>query len=672
MCGIAGIIGLASGHRNLISNSITRMTRSLEHRGPDHWDVWTERNIGLGHTRLRVLDLGSRADQPFRLHNPSRSRSATSTLVFNGEIYNHHSLRRELQTHGFNFRTTCDTETLYHALTYWEEDAIPRLQGMFSFAWYNPKQERVLLARDRMGIKPLYFASHPHALLFASEIRALFVPPLLEPSIDPQAVYQIARFNHTLGDRTAFVGVQSLLPGHFANIHAYSGEITHNRYWKMEFTAQRFSSFEERAHELNARFEASVESHLVADVPIATYLSGGIDSTALTHEAQSQLDNELTSYSMTFPGIDFNEERSINRNLRRTNIKNKQFPISNVTFEDYKSYIHHAEMPQLWTTDLALKMLARAVSQSGHRVVLSGEGPDELFAGYSAYRLMRPRKILESPLVSSLLKRLPAGIALPGVLSWVNVDLSMIQFYLERHNLAQNENREQTLGFYPENLPIWDLLTEPEPESESSIFNPDFVTSMADYKTEEFAWFQTQFAPSVQGYSHLQKNLYFELAVRLPNWVLNMADRMSSAHGLELRVPYLDDNFVENALTLPDEDRIRGNTEKRILKTIHTTRVPPSLIRRHKQPLYTPITEWIHTFFDDPQFKQEWSKERFETVGIFDFQRAQSLLGPLRNNSFSHLRDRLTTEWSFLLVLSTHLLDSTVKKHTAELRSNEL
>ena len=634
------------------------MTRSLRHRGPDHLGVWCGDRVALGHARLRIVDLHPRSDQPFRRSFPRTG--PTSTLVFNGLITNHRELRADLEAEGVDFTTSGDTEVLYRALDHWGLDALPRLTGMFAFAFHQPSRRRLLLGRDRMGIKPLHLARVGHVLVFGSEIRALFASGLVDARIDPAAVHTISRFNHLLGARTAFHGIEALEAGHAAVWDHDSGAITRHRWWTPRFTEPE-GTLADRTERLNGAFERALTRHLTGDVPVSVYLSGGLDSTGLAAETRKQLGPDVHTWSMGLPGTSLDEGPRAARVARELGTRHHEVPVQGPRFDDYARFVEHAELPQLWTTDLALERLAAGVSDAGHRVVLSGEGPDELFAGYDAFRLTRWRQRLTRVGASRWLPALPDRLALPGALRWAPVDLSMAKAYLRAHQGV----RANDFGFHPEQVTLWELLTEPL----AALAGPALAPQLGRHRAREQAWFQTDVAPHVAGLTPLQQNLWFELAVRLPSWVLRMADRMSAAHGLELRVPYLDEEVVDAALALADTDRLRGGDEKHILKRVHRGRVPSHVRRRAKQPLYTPISPWVRNFVDDPGFRHHTSAARCAEVGLFDHGALTRALAPLTGDRFHHQRHQLQSEWSVLLVLSTHLLEASATAQVAAARS---
>jgi asparagine synthase (glutamine-hydrolysing) len=639
MCAIAAIFTALGTRIPLASKRITLMTQAQAHRGPDGAGTWVDDVAALGHCRLRVVDLSPLADQPFRDAAPT-----SPVLSYNGELYNADELRRELSLHGATFRTTSDTEVLYRALQRWNESVLDHIHGMFAFVYYDPKCAKVLFARDRMGIKPLVMAKCAGITLFASECAGLLASGLIDPALDPHAVYQIARFNHVLGQRTALAAASNLAPGTLYRLDLATNQLNAVHTLPLALvpdSALSARSFAARARTLDAHYTRAVKQHLRADIPVGVYLSGGVDSSGLAAEVAKH--QPLTTYSLVFPRAECDESASIAQSMPTLAGTNHQVSISAICFDDYLRYVHHAEMPQLWTTDLALMKLARRARAGGHRVVLSGEGPDELFAGYDAYRWMTLRRRMPRA-VKSLLQH-SGGFATKRLLgNWFSSDTSLLRFYLEEHARAERDGVEARYGFYPENLASWQFV----PRLAGAVFGSAFDTG--EYEDEVAGVLRSVMGG--QAHSVQSANVLFDLAVRMPNWVLHMSDRMSAAEGVELRVPYLDDALVAYALTLPDTDRVRGLQGKRILRQMHKYRLPRRVRMRKKVPLYTPITEWISSFFDDPRFTHyvQQASPFFARTAVDD------LVTAVRTRKFASMADKLAKEWALLLVLSTNIL----------------
>jgi asparagine synthase (glutamine-hydrolysing) len=646
MCGISFIWQATATPKDL-DRSIKRMARAQDHRGPDASHSRVIGNAAIAHNRLRVLDLDPRADQPFG------SQDCDALLSFNGEIYNHGELREELVEQGVSFHTHSDTEVLYHSLHLWGVEAIPRLNGMFAFAWFDPVTDTLLLARDRIGIKPLYLAHSRAYTLASSEIKGIFASGLVLPGLSGEAIHQVMRFNHTLGTTTAFEGVQSIPPASYTLIDLKRGTQDKVTYWRPTFSNGGTRTFDERVNDLDRRFRQAVQLQSVADVSLASFMSGGIDSTGLVAEAKQVLGDDHMTYSMIFPGVDYSEESSVDRLVEERGDHNTKVPINGITLEEYAHYILSAEMPQWWTTDLALMLLAEGVHQRGHRVAFSGEGPDEFLAGYEVYRLMKIRSLLQQLGISGLLKNaLVQKLIATTFKPWYKVDLSMIAYYLDCHDRSRGAEINLLYGFHPENLATWEILV---PVLKGLVM-PSFKQSFESYEKREQTFFDEVIKPQMKGRSPLEANLLFEIGQRLPNWILHMSDRVSAANQVELRLPYLENGMVDGMLDLPEHDRLRGFKEKYILKRMHRDRVPQFILKRKKQPLYTPAYAWVRHFAEEKTWPRYWSEATFKEVGFFDFDSCEDLRKRLEMNAQSTELERLASEWSYCFILSIHVL----------------
>ncbi|MCC6621647.1 MAG: asparagine synthase (glutamine-hydrolyzing) [Deltaproteobacteria bacterium] len=642
---------------------VARMTRAQRHRGPDALHTIVQGRAALGHARLRVLDLDARADQPFP-PTPA-SPDSTPVLVYNGELYNHRALARRLAEHGVTLSTTSDTEVLWHALRLWGLEALPRLHGMFAFVYWDPARGEALIARDRMGIKPLQYATRAGAIAFASEARGLVASGLVDGGLDPIGVMQVMRLNHGLGSRGAIAGVRVVPPGTAGIVRPATGEVELARWYRPTIAPAPLGGRRARAAALDSAFADAVRSHLVADVPVACYLSGGLDSTGVAAEARRVVGRDLTTWSMVFPGASYSEKPAIDRIVKQLDIDHHELPITGTTLSDYARHIDHAEMPQWWTSDLALEALGRAVAARGHRVVLSGEGPDELLAGYDAFRAMRLRGLLDRLGLRGLAKvgTLAAG-AIAALAPWLRgLDASAIAWYFERHAPERRAELIDAWGFYPESIAMWEALSL----RHADLLTADGRDALAAAEDEARAFFATEVAPHVRGLTTLEANVLFETSVRLPSWVLHMGDRMSALNGLELRFPYLDDRVVAAMLALPERDRLDGFDEKAILKRVHRGRVPGHVLKKHKQPLYTPVRDWLEPLFADPELGAFWSEATFADVGLFDRRACERLRLDVERRRLRGF-DAMTAEWAFMLVLSTLILHTTTKEAARDAR----
>ncbi len=638
MCGVAAIVSVRAADESL-GGRLDAMVRALSARGPDHSGTLHRGPVALGHTRLRVVDPEPRADQPMSFER--------SHLVFSGAILGYAALRRELEAeHGIVFRTRGDTEVLLHALRVYGETVLPRLEGMFAFAYFDEARGKVLLARDRAGIKPLVFAVDGHGRhVVASEVGALFAGAELPRRVDPIALRQVLRHNHTLGERTYFEGISRLLPGHAREIDVATGATRTFRFGELA-VAPRPTPWREAEERLDAAFERAVARATDVDVDVGVYLSGGIDSAGIAAAASAPRGR---LFGLVVGDGELSEERAIGETARALKARVELVRLERIGLDALVDYARRAEMPQWWTSDLALGVLAAHARRSGVKVVLAGEGPDELFAGYDVYRVSPFRPLFTGPLAP--LARISTLAAHVGqrFVPWLPLDASVVDAYLSSHGPDRRRAIVDHHGFYPENIALWETVAARAP-----LLSSERDDALA--REVERVHSHASLASTARGLSTLERNLQWEISERLPSWILHMGDRMSSAHGLELRFPYLDDAFVGAALELPERLRATPLENKRILRRIHERRLPRAITRRKKKALYTESRGWIPGVLADPRTSTYWSREAFARVGLLDFAVCDAARARLQASTKEHALGGMVDEWLFTFALTAQII----------------
>lgn len=632
---------VAAGDGSRVERTVAAMTEALMRRGPDHRSHFVRGHVGLGHARLRVVDPTPRADQPMSVGD--------CHLVFAGAIVNHLALREELAEEGVRFATTGDTEVLLHLLRLRGDAALPRLQGMFAFAFYDERRRHLLLARDRIGIKPLVWARDDDgALLAASEASAIFRASTISRRVDEVALTQLVQFNHPLGSHTFFERVRALEPGCALHVDVERFGCPTPHRWGSVRLAPRPMALPDAIDVLDGAFSRAVARASAVEVPLGCYLSGGVDSGGIAAELARQ-GRSASCFSLLLDG-ELSEEAAIGRTAEHVGIDTHHVRLERLSLADLVDYAVRAEMPQWWTSDLALGALARAARLEGTTVVLAGEGPDELFAGYDVYRIAPFRPVftgLARPL--SGLSRLATSIGQRFV-PWLPIDASVVDAYLASHDRSRARSVVDHYGFYPENLALWECLLARAPLA------PAIRARRATHREAERAHFRASPPSVVPGLSPLERNLQFEISERLPRWILAMGDRMSSAHGLELRFPYLDDAFVDEALTLPMSCRATLRESKRVLRRMHRRRLPSSVAGRRKQALYTPTGAWLGPVLADGDLGRYWSKAVFERAGLLDFRPCEAARARLAAGVRPDALTGMVDEWLFTFALTTSIL----------------
>jgi asparagine synthase (glutamine-hydrolysing) len=568
MCGIAGIwvgnSGIAPDRPTL-----TRMIGTLRHRGPDGFGFFVSGPIGLAHARLRIIDLAT-GDQP--IHNEDK----TVWVVCNGEIFNYIELRAELVARGHVFYTSSDTEVIVHLYEEHGADFVNHLNGQFAIALWDSRPGKLLLVRDRVGIRPLLYARSGERLLFASEAKALFAEGSIPTRLDRRALGQIMTYWSPLDRRTAFEGVEALPPG--CMLIADAEGVRQRRFWDWDFSTAESSPRRPReayAEELRARLTDSVRLQLRADVPVGTYLSGGLDSSAVTALVHQINRTTVRAFSLSFSDPEFDEsayQREVVEDLGavQTTVNVNADAIATA----FRRTIWHVEAPILRTAPIPLMLLAQTVRAAGYKVVLTGEGADEVFAGYDIFREAKVRRWIagnpDSRWRPRLLERLYPYVRHSPVKGRA----------FSRHFFAQGHEHLGEVGY--SHLPRWTTTRRSwqflSAELRAELGEMDPIVGMA-----------ADLPPGIEGWPALGQDQYVEAHTLMSGYLLtSQGDRVSMAHSVEGRFPYLDHRLIEFACRLPPSIKLFGLRGKHVLARAVRDLLPPSVARRPKQPYRAP------------------------------------------------------------------------------------
>ncbi|MHB8418020.1 MAG: asparagine synthase (glutamine-hydrolyzing) [Myxococcales bacterium] len=556
MCGIAGRVN-RDRDRPVDEGALAAMSSILAHRGPDGEGSRLDGRVGLCHRRLAIVDRKSGAQ-------PMANEDGTIWIVFNGEIYNHPALREELTALGHVFRTVSDTEVIVHGWEAWGPEVVRRLWGMFAFALWDGRAETLFLARDRLGIKPLYYTLAGGDLLFASEAKALFCHPDVPCESDPEAMLAFLQHRYVPGPRTAFQGVHKLQPGQ--RLLFQDGRVQLERYWDVAPLAALPRTVEEAAEELTSLFVDSVERRLMGEVPVGVFLSGGIDSSAVAWAmSRARGGSPLRSYAVGFPGEGEGGELGYARLVAEAlGTEHHEVLLTPQAFEAFlPRLVWHLDEPVGDSACVPLFHLAEA-AKSSVTVVLSGEGSDELFAGYPIYwrmlALEQTRRF--GRLGSAALGRHARAVG-PG----------KVARYLRWASLPLEERYRG-------------VSVALDPELRRRLVGQDRPSADA-----EAEWHAIWAASA--GRSPLSRLLYADVKSWLPDDLLVKADKMTMASAIELRVPFLDHRLVELAASLPDSWKLRGTTGKWILRRALAGRLPEVVLTRPKRGFPVPFSPWL-------------------------------------------------------------------------------
>jgi len=634
MCGIAGYAGDGDGAFDDPA-LLQRMIHTLHHRGPDGYGFHLAPGVGLAHARLAIIDLTTGA-QP--IHNESRS----VWTVFNGEIFNYIELRAELERAGHRFYTRSDTEVIVHLYDRYGDRFVEHLNGQFAIALWDGARRRLLLARDRAGIRPLYHATRHGRLWFGSEIKALLAALPECASLDPAGLVQTFTFWGPADPQTLFRGVESLPPGHVLTLEA-DGRRTLRRWWDWDFApaATPHTSIDTAAEELRALLIDAVRLQLRADVPVGAYLSGGLDSSAIAAVIRGYSDTPLRTFSIAFAEREFDEgaEQQVMVRHLRTEHTTLTLGASDIGAA-FPELVRHTEAPVLRTAPVPLLLLARAVRAAGYKVVLTGEGADEVFAGYDLFKEAKVRRFWA---------RQPTSTFRPLL-------LGRLYGYLEQSPVANPAFARAFFGQGMQHLgrPIFAHVPRWTTSQRALAFlTPELRAQAAQF--DPLAFYEAAMPAAAHTWSPLAQDQYVEAKSLLSAYLLSsQGDRVAMAASIEGRVPFLDHRVIEFANRLPASWKIRGLKEKHILRHALRGLLPEAIRVRTKQPYRAPDAQ---SFFVDGRafdyVDDLLGESRLRAAGYFDPAAVARLLAKCRAGRAAGFADNQ----AFVGILSTMLLD---------------
>ncbi len=573
MCGICGKLEFGQGAS--VSPALIRsMLDTIRHRGPDDEGLYLSPQVGLGHARLSIIDLASG-------HQPLSNEDGTIWIVFNGEIYNFHELRAFLLDKGHVFKTQTDTEVIVHLYEELGPQCVEKLRGMFAFALWDAKAKTLFLARDRVGIKPLYYSLSQTAIVFASEIKAILADPAIKRELAPEIVDRFLTFLYVPGEDTLLRSIHKLAPGHYMLVKEGRAEI--RQYWDLRFSKPSgFPSLKDAEEQLSSLLAETVELHMISDVPVGVLLSGGVDSTAVLSCVAERTDKEISSYTVGFSEAGVADERPYATLAAEAyGSRHRDMTISAEDFAEFlPRYIWHMEEPVCEPPAVALYYVSK-LARNYVKVLLSGEGGDEAFAGYDNYRsilwLERLKQIWPS-LNSS------ASWGLSQLNTWMHsarvakyaplINATFPQYYYSRTSTPYRYSGNGV----------------------GELYARDFATTIDREHSVEPV--RKLFA-AVKDENVLDQMLYIDTKTWLPDDLLIKADKMTMANSLELRVPLLDHRLLEFAASLPPHYKLNGFSLKYIWKRALSKRVPDAILKRKKAGFPVPYEGWLRNSLKD-------------------------------------------------------------------------
>ena len=559
MCGIAGFTRLGGVWDREVAG---RIIEAIHHRGPDQHGVYEGSEVTLCAVRLKIIDLAG-GDQPIV------SDDGGTAIVFNGEIYNHREIRRDLERLGHRFRSQCDTETVLRAFMEWDTACFERMRGMFGVALWSEASRRLVLARDRMGIKPLYYYRGADDLYFGSELKAILEHAHIPRRLDERALDRFLSVNYVPGDRTLIEGIRKVPPGHL--LEWSRGKFRMERWWELPREGARPNSLEAAKEELDGLLRESVREHLVSDVPLGVWASGGVDSSTILDYAAEQSGSKLKTFSVSFRGRSFDESPYFREMAERYGTDHHEFDLNPETELEsaIQDFAYYSDEPSADAGALPVWFLSR-MSRQHVTVALSGEGADELFGGYETYqadRLARPLR-----LTPRWLRRWVHG-ALERYVP-VSDEKIGLEYKLKRGIEGSWLDPDEAHFFWNGTFSSEQLKAIRRGGGDNGL--AELARRVA-----------TGSAGVVERYMRVDQNCY------LPDDILYKTDRMSMAHSLEVRPPMLDHRIVEFAARLPVRLKIRDWRQKYVLKELMRGKLPERVLNRKKAGFDIPTHDWF-------------------------------------------------------------------------------
>jgi asparagine synthase (glutamine-hydrolysing) len=640
MCGICGAFSF-EGELNVPAGAAERMIGALSHRGPDEYGSWRDQRVMLGHARLSIIDL-SGGQQPLG------DADGSVWLTFNGEIFNYIELRDELRALGHTFRTDSDTEVIVEAYKAWGDKCVDRFNGQFAFVLYDLRRRRVFMARDRFGIRPLFYAPHENTLLFASEIKGLAGWPGFRPEIDPSALSEIFHYWVNVPPRTAFANVSQLPAGHRCSVELDSKtpELVIERYWHPEFMPSdedhRHYSPEERdrwALDIREGLADAAEIRLRADVPVGAYLSGGLDSSATAALVRQRTGDRLKTFSVGFTDAAFDETNWQKQMADHLGTDHESIRVGDDQIAGaFARVVWHSETPLLRTAPSPLFSLSGLVRKQDFKVVLTGEGADEIFCGYN---------ILREAKVRAFWARDPESQRRPRLLTRLYPYLAqsppqfLTQFY------GQGLDGAGTDPLFS-HRPRWGT---------SSRLSGFLLDDIAEAGAGAMVGAEERLIESLpaefSGWGPVARAQYLEITLFMAGYLLSsQGDRMLMGNTVEGRFPFLDHRLTELASRIPASAKLESLAEKALLKRAVADLLPEAVVNRPKQPYRAPDSSSFFTGYGAELVNENVGPDAVRDIGLFNPSRVAALLRKWQAGRLTSARDNM----AFTAILSTQLL----------------
>jgi len=566
MCGIVGKYNFRTGEP-VSPELIKRMTNKISYRGPDDSGVYTDGNVGLGHRRLSIIDLSELG------HQPMASQDNMIWITYNGEIYNFQTLREDLISKGYTFKSSCDTEVIIYLYQEYGVECLKYLRGMFAFAIWDKRRSILFLARDRIGKKPLFYYYNGKAFIYASEIKSILEDPLVKRELNYQAFYDYLKYLYVPDPKTIYKNIYKLEPGHYL-ICSKDG-IKKKEYWDVSFSKEFSGHLRDISDELLGVLNESVRLRMISDVPLGAFLSGGIDSSGIVAIMAKQHEAPVTTCSIGFDSRDYDEIKFARMIASQFRTAHHEFTVKQNAEEILTDLAYYFDEPFADSSAVPTYYVSKLAKQKV-TVALSGDGGDENFAGYEKYSL--------DDIENRIRKRIPESIRrsiLPFLSHLISSWNSIV--FQKGTTLLKTLSFESDYGFYLTNSEaddqLWATLLNDDSKKQIGDYDPFSVTRHYYHKADTD--------------DHLSKILYTDLKTYLPGDILVKVDRMSMANSLEVRAPILDHNVIEFAASIPPELKHNRGEKKYVLKHAFAKILPREIMYRKKMGFSVPLADWL-------------------------------------------------------------------------------
>lgn len=633
MCGIAGIYNYQSSGEPSTERTVKNMLSLIKHRGPDESGIFLDSNVGIGSVRLSIIDLSSG-------QQPMSDQYGTYWIVYNGEIFNYTELKSELIKRGVRFKTTSDTEVVVQMYAIYGADCLKYFNGQFAFSIWDRNKKEMFLARDRVGIRPLFYWYKNNSFAFCSEIKGLFSLERVERSLDVDSLSQILTFWTTISPKTPFKNIFELPPGHYMYLNLHGIQI--KKYWNLDFSSSKIvgtSSLSDSIEELDNLLHDAVKIRLRADVPVGAYLSGGLDSSLTTSYIKKINPEILNTFSIGFSEKNYDESEYQFEAAKYYNTNHIAISCTSDELSDnLVKTIWHTEFPILRTSPVPMFLLSKKVRANNIKVVITGEGADEFFGGYNIFKEAKIRRFWASQPHSKIRPRLLTKLYpyIPLIKNAPDISLKMFFGY----KLNETES------------PLYSHLLRWENTRRLKSFLSDDVTSSLNISNSLSDILRT-LPKDFNEWSGLAKSQYLEASIFMSGYLLSsQGDRMAMGNSVEGRYPFLDHRIIEFSSKLPDNFKLNCLNEKFILKKLSSGKIPDSIIKRSKQAYRAPIPRSLFKVKTSDCFYNFLSDNSIISYGIFNSKKVKTFLAKIE------LQDAISEidQMALVGILSTQIL----------------